>query len=234
MATRKDDNTTSVRYGRLSRDDLRKIPVKKDLFQISATAAGGIIVDNATMALEIPNDKFEAINKWIPRLNIGHTPGVNAVDAIVKKTITVGSRPSSLTPRSPTKRPTKAPTRRRLEETTQSPSSRAIVGGLYEADLRRLERAIPSNAHRALQMLCEDSVFPKGFDPEANCPVEDGGFACARLADIRLDAEKIVDLVKPILKNIVNGKDGAFDKIIIPMLFLNDPVPGVSELTGKE
>ena len=232
MATTKDDNTTSVRYGRLSRDDLRKIPVKKDLFQISATAAGGIIVDSATMALEIPidNDVFKDINKWIPRLNIGHTPGFNAVDAIVKKTITVGSRPSSLTPRPPTK----APASRRLEETTQSPSSRAIVGGLYEADHRRLERSIPSNAHRALQMLCEDSVFPKGFDPEANCPVEEGGFACARLADIKLDAKEIVHLVKPILEKIVNGKDGAFDEIIIPMLFLNDPVPGISELTGKE
>ena len=220
-AMRKDDNTTSVRYGRLSRDDLRKIPVKKDLFQISATAAGGITVDDATMALEIPSESFTEINKWIPKLNIGLSPGVNAVDAIVKKTITVGS-------------PTPSPSSRRLDQTTHTPTSRTIVGGLYEADLRRLERTIPSDAHRALRMLCEDTVLPDGFDPEANCPVEEGGFACARLADIRLDANKIVELVEPILKKIVNGKDGAFDEIIIPMLFLNDPVPGVSELTGKE
>ena len=220
-AMRKDDNTTSVRYGRLSRDDLRKIPVKKDLFQISATAAGGITVDDATMALEIPSESFTEINKWIPKLNIGLSPGVNAVDAIVKKTITVGS-------------PTPSPSSRRLDQTTHTPTSRTIVGGLYEADLRRLERTIPSDAHRALKMLCEDTVLPGSFDPEANCPVEKGGFACARLADIRLDAEKIVKLIEPILKKIVNGKDGAFDEIIIPMLFLNDPVPGVSELTGKE
>ena len=112
--------------------------------------------------------------------------------------------------------------------------SRVIVNGLDEADLRRLERTIPKNAHRALRMLCEDTVLPSGFDPEANCPIEEDGFACARLADIRLDVTKIKDLVEPILEKIVNGKDGFFDEIIIPMLFLNDPVPGISELTGKE
>ena len=88
-AMRKLDNSSSVRYGRLSRDDLRKIPVKKNLFQISAVAAGGIIVDNAEMSLQIPveGELFEEINAWIPRLNIGKTAGINAVDAIVKKTL---------------------------------------------------------------------------------------------------------------------------------------------------
>ena len=54
------------------------------------------------------------------------------------------------------------------------------------------------------------------------------------MADIRLDAEKIVDLVRPILEEIVNDREnGMFDEIVIPMLFLDEKVPGISELTGK-
>jgi hypothetical protein len=83
-ATRKTDDMNSVRYGRISRDDIRKIPVKKDLFQIVAAAAATLDVDTFKASLDIPIDGLEAVKEWIPTLT-------GSIEAIVKKEIAIGS-----------------------------------------------------------------------------------------------------------------------------------------------
>lgn len=50
-ALRKADNSSSVSYGRLTRNDFNKIPNKKDLFQLCAAAAAALDVDDASVSI---------------------------------------------------------------------------------------------------------------------------------------------------------------------------------------
>jgi hypothetical protein len=57
---------------------------------------------------------------------------------------------------------------------------------------------------------------------------------CAKLSDIRLDINKIKDMIEPILGKLVNTReDGAFDKVAVPLLELDKRLPGISDLAGK-
>ena len=47
-------------------------------------------------------------------------------------------------------------------------------------------------------------------------------------------AEKIADLVNPILQKLVNGKDGTFDEIAKPLLELETRLPGISDIAGED
>lgn len=49
-ALRAPDKNNSVSYGRVTRDALKRIANKKDLFQICAAAAAALDVDNATVS----------------------------------------------------------------------------------------------------------------------------------------------------------------------------------------
>lgn len=192
-ATRKSDTQNSVRYGRLSRSDLKKIPVKKDLFQICLKAAAILEVSSASLSLDIPIPELEEVEAWLPSLNVG------GISAVVKK------------------------------EISSSSGSRR----LNEIDVARLKNSVSPDSHRGLRMLCaNDGSFPDDVD----CPVDtnSGEFACAKMKEVRLDIEKIQGLVEPILEKFVNsGNDGFFDQVAVPLLELDKPLPGVSEISGK-
>ena len=103
---------------------------------------------------------------------------------------------------------------------------------LNPTDRRRLENSIPQTSHRGLRMLCADEVLNMNID----CPIDAsrGEFACVRVEDIRLDINKIKDLVEPILRKLVNppGNDGYFDLVCNPASYLDYPIPGISDVAG--
>lgn len=81
-------------------------------------------------------------------------------------------------------------------------------------------------------MLCADEVINLNID----CPINatNGEFACVRISDIRLDINKIKDLVEPILRKIVNPPkdDGYMDLICVPASYLDARIPGISDISG--
>ena len=114
------------------------------------------------------------------------------------------------------------------EITTRRGSRRKL--GLQHADRRRLEASLPSYAHRGLRLLCANEASSLDID----CPVDIGAgeFACARLSNIRLDINKIQNLVEPILRKIVNppADDAVFDEVAKPLAPLDDRIPGISDI----
>lgn len=80
-------------------------------------------------------------------------------------------------------------------------------------------------------MLCADEILSLHID----CPVDVAAkeYACAKLADIRLDITKIQAMIEPILNELVNSdEDGAFDQVGVPLLELEKRIPGISDLAG--
>ena len=104
------------------------------------------------------------------------------------------------------------------------------------ADQRRLDASIPHDAHRGLRMLrsdCSEGLLKTNIA----CPIDPsaGEFFCAQLSDIRLDAEKLVDLVKPIIEKLVNDdKTGMFDEIAGPLEEIEKRLPGISDIAGQK
>jgi hypothetical protein len=98
-------------YGRISRDDFKKIINKKDLFQICAAAAGGLTADSAGVGISGVGDEAK---KYIPKLVIGH------IDAIVKKEVSIGATSKRKGRRM------KESDRRRLESSIEPYSHRAL------------------------------------------------------------------------------------------------------------
>jgi hypothetical protein len=195
------ETATLLTHGRISRDDFKKIVNKKDLFQICATAAGGLIAEGASVGISLPPED-NVVNKFIPKLVI------DRIDAIVKKDVNIGS-------------------------TSVKPGRK-----MYETDRRRLEGLIGTDSHRALRMLCETDALPEGFRPV--CPVQDNGYACAKLSNIDIDMGELKNMVDNVLGKLVvpnyksNGlSPGYFDEIGSKLLILDDQLPGVSDLAGR-
>ena len=75
------------------------------------------------------------------------------------------------------------------------------------------------------------------LDLDITCEVNTtaGEFFCARVNEIRLDVTALVDLVEPILDKFVNAEeDGILDRVAIPILPLEEPIPGLSDLAGED
>lgn len=98
-------------YGRISRDDFKKIINKKDLFQICAAAAGGLTAVSAGVGISGVGDEAK---KYIPNLVIGR------IDAIVKKEVIIGATSKRRGRRM------KESDRRRLESSIEPHSHRAL------------------------------------------------------------------------------------------------------------
>ena len=108
---------------------------------------------------------------------------------------------------------------------------------LLEADRRRLDASIPHDAHQGLRMLRSDCSQELSKLNTITCPVDTtaGEFFCAQVNDVQLDASTIKDLIKPIIEPLVNqDKTGTFDKIAQPLLPLDQPIPGVSDIAGRD
>lgn len=190
---------------------MNKVSKKQDIFTICAAAAAAFVVDSATISLDNPipesspaHDLLDGVIPWIPTINLGQDEQ-NAIEIILKKEVGV-SNTSQRTGRS-----------------------------LREADRRRLDASIPHDAHRGLRMLrsdCSEGLLDLGIA----CPIDTsaGEFFCAQMSDIRLDASKIVDLVRPIINDIANENDGTFDAIAKPLLPLETRLPGISDVAGED
>ena len=66
------------------------MPVKKDLFQICASAAGTLVVESVAVELDIPVLGLKEVKAWIPSLDIGSNES-HAIEAIVKKEVEISS-----------------------------------------------------------------------------------------------------------------------------------------------
>ena len=76
-------------------------------------------------------------------------------------------------------------------------------------------------------MLCANEILNLGID----CPVDTakGEYSCIRISNIRLDVNKIQELVEPIVGKLVNppDNDAIFDKIAEPLSYLDTNIPGL-------
>jgi hypothetical protein len=207
----KADNTTGASYGRITRGDLRKLNQPADLFVITATA-GAAIDFNMTTSVVLP-EALAAVETYIPKLT-------GKVYSQARKEIEVLGG-----------------TRRKL---------------LSDGDRRRLGRTHASNSHpaagifrwlaadREAEVTCDDPTG-EAFNLEhgecyTNCPVASTETFCAKVYDVALDVSSVTDAIMPIILEFVNpdDEDGYLDKIIKPFTPLDDPIPGLSELTGSE
>jgi hypothetical protein len=69
------------------------------------------------------------------------------------------------------------------------------------------------------------------------CPVNTTAneIFCARVVNLTLNMEKIRDLVAPILEEFTNtNDDGYLDKLVSPLLVLDEALPGVSDVLAKD
>lgn len=116
----------------------------------------------------------------------------------------------------------------KTEISTRRGSSRRQL--IQPMDRRRLEASIPKAAHRGLRMLCANEIL------DIDCPVDtaEGEFACVRISDVRVDIGKIQDMIQPVLEKLVNPPedDGLFDEVVIPLLFTDERIPGISDIAG--
>ena len=76
-------------------------------------------------------------------------------------------------------------------------------------------------------MLCTKEVLNIDID----CPIDTaaGEYSCIRISNIRLDVNKIQELVEPIVRKLVNppDDDAIFDRIAKPLSYLDMNIPGL-------
>ena len=211
----KADTTNGTSYGRLTRGDLRKLNKAADLFEITAVA-GAAIDFNMTVSVVLGDD-LKDIEPYIPELQgeiyaqarkeIGIVGGENAAKGTTRKLMKEGDR-------------------RRLREAHASNDHPA-------ADIFRWL----ANPERHLQDACSETDSST-YDFKAGecykCPVKADETFCARIFDVGLNVESITNAIMPVVTEIVNGEDGYLDKIVKPFTPLDDPIPGLSDLTGSQ
>ena len=150
-----DKNT--VQYGRLTRDMMNNLASKRDIFQLSASAAAGLTAKEALVDLHTPTSQFNQFKPWLPTLHISvDNSTANAVEAVVRK-----------------------------ESGIASTSRRRGRRSLKQQDRRRLDQSISVHSHRALRMLSEEVILDN-LDLNCDVDTANG-FACARFSDIVLD-----------------------------------------------
>lgn len=195
-------------YGRLTQGDFSKITQISDLFVIGAIAGATLEIEQGVISLDLD----ESVNKYIPRLNFGVAAHFRK-ELVLKESANVTDAVGS----------------RRLLHV----GNRRLVGKIHEGSdhpalplLRSLGEC--GNEADANRVADKDFEFKK-------CPA-DGieKIACVVLTNITLQADGIKELVEPIVNEFVNvEKDGLLDEIVRPLEPLREPIPGVSEITGK-
>ena len=111
---------------------------------------------------------------------------------------------------------------------------------LHDGNRRSLGRLHEGSDHRALPLFrslrgletdADDSVADENFTFDG-CEITNG--TCVVLTDVTLDVATITDFVSPIVAEFVNAdKTGVLDQIVDPLEPLREPIPGLSEITGK-
>ncbi|EJK50116.1 hypothetical protein THAOC_30946, partial [Thalassiosira oceanica] len=199
-----DDAPGSIRHGRLTREMLSRMPVKRDLFQICAAAAGVLKVEEGAISLNTDNAN---ISDWLPTLTLGDPDsGILAIEAIARKEVTVG-RTSTRRGRS-----LKDSDRRRLWQST--PDGAHIGQRLLCAE----DLVETMNAGN---LTCEF-----GNETEEVC-VKLGKVTL----DVEKIQDQVSPIISKLVNSQATG---AFDEIAKPLSELEKRLPGVSDLTSKK
>ena len=194
-------------------------------------AAAGVTVGDFVAELDIPIPGLDKVQPWIPKLNVGGDSGGEntalQVSLCSEQNHAIGDFDTYCFIRCFS---AKAVIKKELTTKRGPRSSNRFL--LNPTDRRRLENTISQTSHRGLRMLCVDEVLNMNID----CPIDSsrGEFACVRVEDVRLDINKIKDLVEPILRKLVNppDNDGYFDLVADPASYLDYPIPGISDIAG--
>lgn len=205
LRLKEPEDPRRITYGRISRDDFKKIINKKDLFLICAAVAGGLTSDKASVGISLPDGKIaEIADKFIPKLVIG------GIDAIVKKEVIIGNTSKRKG------RKMKEADRRRLEGSIAPDSHRA---------LRMLSSCVDDVLPDGFDPSC--LVSKNGFACAKLSNIEIDADGLEQLVDKTLGKLVVPDYKK-------NGlKPGFFDEIANPLLILDDRLPGISDLAKK-
>jgi hypothetical protein len=175
----------------------------------------------------MPLTAFAEVKPWIPKLNIGGigNPEIKAIQAS-KEAISNTSIMAVESNIMDFCILLQAIVKKEIS------SARNKNRSLKTLDRLRLENSIPLTAHRGLRMLCADELLSLQIDCPVNVAANE--FACAKLADIRLDITNIQAMIEPILRELVNSnEDGLFDQVGVPLLELEKRIPGISDIAGK-
>ena len=128
-------------------------------------AGARLSIFNIDIELDTPIPGFENVKPWMPRLKIGYQADPYALQANVRK-----------------------------EFSTRRNGSQRRSRALRQVDQQRLEASIAADAHHGLRMLCGgDSGAPAMYGCTVHTSQDE--YACVILKDIRLDIEKIQELV---------------------------------------
>ncbi len=203
MRLNEPEDSSVVTYGRISRDDFKKITNKKDLFQICAAVAGGLTAESAIISISLAEEGSVA-DKFIPKLVIG------GIDAIVKKEITINSTSKRRG------RKMKDADRRKLESSIPLDSHRA---------LRMLSSCAEDVFPEGFDPSC--NLSEDGFACAKLTEIAIDADGIEELVDNTLGK-----LVVPNYKEN-GLAPGYFDEIAQPLLVLDDRLPGISDLAGK-
>ena len=200
---------TSPTTDRLTMQDFKRTTPKSSLFQTTAEAAAilksGIDLEMLVPGF-LPDDVKEVFEDVKPWIPTLH----GNIDAHVRKGVSTSKRRRLGPERS---------TGRRLLREAWSHEDPSVSGSL------RLVRSLAGT---------------ENIPTDTNCGVNvtNNEFACVRIDELELDMAKIIDFVRPILKKFVKvdegDADGYFDKVGEPLLELDQPLPGISDIANKK
>ncbi len=199
------ENTTDPQYGRLTRDSFRKITKISDLFVPGATAGATV---------EIPEVRFEVSVDLLG----GSSLAQEVVAYIPQLTAEVYAQARKVVSRDDS-------TARRLkfDVARRSLGVHPVLSGHDTAPLSR-----------SLSFSDEFPLLADDFEFE-ECPIEANSTFCARVSQLTLDMTKIRDLVEPVLVEITNNDGTGFlDKMVRPLLILEERLPGISDIMKKK
>ena len=193
---------------RLTMQDFKRITPKSSLFQTTAEAAA-ILKADIDLEMLVPGLLPEEVKKVFEDVRPWIPTLHGKIDAHVRKGVSTSRR----------RRLGLEKTGRRLLREAWSHEDPSLSGSL-----------------RLVRSLAGTENIPTDTDCDVN--VTNDEFACVKVNELELDMAKIIDFVKPILKKLVkvdeSDDDGYFDKVGEPLLELDEPLPGISDIANKK
>lgn len=127
----------------------------------------------------------------------------------------------------------RATTETRRRKLSREGEGRRLIGRSLKSKAifkEHANRTTRKHAARILHALADrDLECTTALDLDPECPL-DGGSFCMRLLDLSLDASSLAALVNPVIKEIRE----VTDPIGEPLLDLIEPIPGVSDIAGRD
>ena len=201
-------NITSPTSDRLTMQDFKRITPKSSLFQTTAEAAA-ILKAGIDLEMLVPGFLPEEVKEVFEDVRPWIPTLHGKIDAHVRKEVSTSRR----------RLLGLGKTGRRLLSEAWSHEDPSLSGSL-----------------RLVRSLAGTEDIPTDTDCEVD--VSENQFACVRVDELELDMAKIIDFVKPILKKLVKvdegDPDGYFDKVGEPLLELDEPLPGISDIANKK